>query len=64
MAISRPLRIMQAGPDLGVVRIDRGAAWLAPVRLFLRQNLAIQILEGLVAGILVGRLLPTSAWRR
>ena len=55
---------MQAGPDLGVVRIDRGAAWLAPVRLFLRQNLAIQILEGLVAGILVGRLLPTSAWRR
>ncbi|NCV92041.1 MAG: ABC transporter substrate-binding protein [Synechococcaceae bacterium WB7_3xG_012] len=61
MAISRPLRILQAGQDLGVVRIDRGATWLAPVRLFLRQNLAIQILEGLVAGILVGRLLPASA---
>ena len=41
-----------------MVGINRRAAWLAPLRWFLRQNLAVQILEGLVAGILLGRLLP------
>ena len=44
-----------------MVGINRRAAWLAPLRWFLRQNLAVQILEGLVAGILVGRLLPATA---
>ena len=44
-----------------MVGINPRAAWLAPLRWFLRQILAAQILEGLVAGILVGRLLPATA---
>jgi proton glutamate symport protein len=31
-----------------------------PVQLFLRQNLALQVLEGLLVGLVVGLLLPAA----
>ena len=33
---------------------------LAPLRLFLRQSLAVQVLEGLVAGLVLGFWLPAA----